>query len=48
MAAHIKKKSIEKSNAKFSWEIKNGKERSGLAPSYSDIKDCIFFDVSNK
>ena len=26
MAAHIKEKSIEQSNAKFSWGIKNGKE----------------------
>lgn len=39
MAAHIKEKSIEKSNAKFSWGIKNGKELSGLAPSFKFFKD---------
>lgn len=39
MAAHIKEKSIEKSNAKFSWGIKNGKELSGLVPSFKYIKD---------
>jgi O-methyltransferase involved in polyketide biosynthesis len=39
MAAHIKEKSIEKSNAKFSWGIKNGKELSDLIPSFTHIKD---------
>ena len=39
MAAHIKEKSIEKSNAKFSWGIKNGKELSGLVPSFKFYKD---------
>ena len=39
MAAHIKEKSIEKSSAKFSWGIKNGKELEKLIPPFKFIAD---------
>ena len=39
MAAHIKEKSIDKSNAKFSWGIRNGRELEKLIPSFKFIAD---------
>lgn len=39
MAAHIKEKSIDKSNAKFSWGIKNGKDLEKLIPPFRFIED---------
>ena len=39
IAAHIKEKSIDKSNAKFSWGIKNGKELEKLIPPFKFIAD---------
>ncbi len=39
MASHIKEKSIEKSNARFSWGIKNGKELAKLIPPFQFVKD---------
>ena len=39
MAAHIREKSIDKSNAKFSWGIKNGRELEKLIPPFRFIAD---------
>ena len=39
MAAHIKEKSIDKSNAKFSWGIKNGEELARLIPPFRFVRD---------
>ncbi|MBR1750783.1 MAG: class I SAM-dependent methyltransferase [Ruminococcus sp.] len=39
MAAHIKEKSIDKSNAKFSWGVKNGKELAKLIPPFRYVRD---------
>ncbi|MCR5165670.1 MAG: class I SAM-dependent methyltransferase [Oscillospiraceae bacterium] len=39
MAAHIKEKSIDKSNAKFNWGIKNGKELEKLIPPFKYVRD---------
>ena len=39
MAAHVKEKSIDKSNAKFSWGIKNGKELEKLIPPFKFVND---------
>ena len=39
MAQHVKEKSIEGSNAKFSWGVKNGKELQQLLPSFRCQKE---------
>ncbi len=39
MAAHIKEKSIDKSNAKFTWGIKNGRELEKLIPPFKYVRD---------
>lgn len=39
VASHIKEKSIEGSQAKFSWGIKNGKELQKLLPQFENQRD---------
>ena len=36
---HVKEKSIEGSNAKFTWGVKNGKELQKLVPAFSWKRD---------
>ncbi len=39
VAKHVKEKSIEGSQAKFSWGVKNGKELQKLLPGFQSIED---------
>lgn len=37
---NIKEKSIDKSQAKFTWGIKNGKALAGILPTFTYVKEC--------
>lgn len=39
VAHHVKEKSIEGSNAKFSWSVKNGRELQRIIPSFTYLKE---------
>ena len=39
VSAHVKEKSIQGSQAKFTWGVKNGKELQKLIPEFTNQKD---------